>query len=121
MNLYDFNIPKTHSFVADNIIVSNCGVRTLKSNLTLKDIQDKKQQLADSLFKTVPAGLGSKGDIHLTMDEIDEVLVKGAEIAVNGKEGKHNISIIEAIYESIETGQEVTLRFKPTRCKLGVL
>lgn len=38
---------------------------------------------------------------------------------VDGLEGRKSIELVNAIYESIETGKEVFLRFKPTRCKLG--
>ncbi len=38
---------------------------------------------------------------------------------VDGLEGRKSIELINAIYESIETGKEVALRFNPTRCKLG--
>jgi len=61
----------------------NCGVRTLKTDLTKSDVEKKKKELADSLFKTIPAGLGSTGDIRLPVDQIDEILVKGAEYAVD--------------------------------------
>ncbi len=81
--VYDFNIPETHSFVADCIVVSNCGVRTLSTKLTEEDINKDKEKLADTLFKIIPAGLGSKGDIKLALHEIDEVLVKGAKYAVD--------------------------------------
>lgn len=40
---------------------------------------------------------------------------------VDGIEGRKSLELISAIYESIETGSEVTLRFKPNRCKLGIL
>jgi len=60
----------------------NCGVRTLKTNLTIKDLEKKKKELAEKLFQTIPAGLGSTGKIKLTKDEIDEVLVKGANFAI---------------------------------------
>ncbi len=74
----------------------NCGVRTLKTSLKRKDIEDKKNQLADALYQTVPAGLGSKGDIRLSMSEIDEVLVKGAEYCVeNGYGTKEDLKFIE--------------------------
>ena len=39
----------------------NCGVRLIKTDLTLEDIGDKKNQLIDELYKNVPSGLGSKG------------------------------------------------------------
>lgn len=38
---------------------------------------------------------------------------------VDGFEGRKSLELISAIYESIETGKEVFLRFKPTKCKLG--
>jgi predicted dehydrogenase len=38
---------------------------------------------------------------------------------VDGLEGRKSLELISAIYESIETGKEVHLRFRPERCKLG--
>jgi predicted dehydrogenase len=39
---------------------------------------------------------------------------------VDGLEGRKSLELISAIYESIETGREATLRFAPKRCKLGM-
>jgi predicted dehydrogenase len=39
---------------------------------------------------------------------------------VDGLEGRKSLELISAIYESIETGHEIPLRFKPKRCKLGI-
>ncbi len=38
---------------------------------------------------------------------------------VDGLTGRKSLELITAIYESIETGKEVFLRFKPIKCKLG--
>jgi UDP-N-acetyl-2-amino-2-deoxyglucuronate dehydrogenase len=38
---------------------------------------------------------------------------------VDGLEGRKSLELINAIYESVESGQEVALRFKPKRSKLG--
>jgi UDP-N-acetyl-2-amino-2-deoxyglucuronate dehydrogenase len=38
---------------------------------------------------------------------------------VDGLEGRRSLELISAIYESIETGREVQLRFVPSRCQLG--
>jgi predicted dehydrogenase len=38
---------------------------------------------------------------------------------VDGLAGRRSLELISAIYESIETGKEVPLRFRPTRCRLG--
>lgn len=39
---------------------------------------------------------------------------------VDGLEGRKSLELISAIYESVETGREVSLRFQPSRCRLGV-
>lgn len=39
---------------------------------------------------------------------------------VDGLEGRKSLELITAIYESIETGEEVSLRFDPKRCRLGL-
>jgi predicted dehydrogenase len=39
---------------------------------------------------------------------------------VDGLEGRKSLELISAIYESIETGKEIFLRFNPKRCKLGI-
>ncbi len=38
---------------------------------------------------------------------------------VDGLAGRRSLELISAIYESIETGREVSLRFRPSRCRLG--
>ena len=38
---------------------------------------------------------------------------------VDGLEGRKSLELINAIYESIETGKEVHMRFRPKFCKLG--
>jgi predicted dehydrogenase len=40
---------------------------------------------------------------------------------VDGLEGRKSLELISAIYESIETGNEITLRFQPKKCKLGII
>lgn len=39
---------------------------------------------------------------------------------IDGLEGRKSLELISAIYESIETGQEIFLRFRPKKCKLGM-
>ena len=40
---------------------------------------------------------------------------------VDGLEGRKSLELISAIYESIETGREIQMRFRPKRCRLGVV
>lgn len=60
----------------------NCGVRSFRTGLTRDDVRGKEEKLADALFQTVPAGLGSTGELRLNEQEIDRVLREGASYAV---------------------------------------
>jgi len=39
---------------------------------------------------------------------------------VDGLEGRKSLELITALYESIETNADVQLRFRPSRCRLGI-
>lgn len=74
----------------------NCGLQTMKTLLTLKDIKGNEKILAEELYNEVPAGLGSQGKIKLTLDEMDELLVKGAEFVIERNFGlKEDLEFIE--------------------------
>ncbi|HEX9871947.1 MAG TPA: RtcB family protein [Candidatus Tectomicrobia bacterium] len=60
----------------------SCGVRTLHTGLTAKAIQPVQVQLADALFRDVPAGLGRTGHVHLDLQGMDAMLSGGARWAV---------------------------------------
>lgn len=60
----------------------SCGVRTLHTGLTAKAIQPVQAPLADALFRTILAGLGRRGQVHLDLQEMDAMLAGGARWAV---------------------------------------
>ncbi|HBR09661.1 RtcB family protein [Candidatus Bipolaricaulota bacterium] len=60
----------------------NCGVRLLTTPLVRNELAGKEKRVADDLFRTVPAGLGSKGDFRLSPAEVDVLLCQGARFAV---------------------------------------
>jgi len=60
----------------------NCGVRLLRTNLTEEEVRPKIEQLIDELFVNIPSGLGSKGKIRVSEKELDKVLIKGSQWAV---------------------------------------
>lgn len=47
----------------------NCGVRMLRSNLNISDLAanpELKEKLCDELFKSIPVGVGCRGEINLS-------------------------------------------------------
>ncbi len=101
---YGFPIGGIAAFNSENGVVSpggigfdiNCGVRLIKTNLTEKDIKGKEQELLEELFKQVPAGIGSKGQLKIDKRQLIEVMKKGSKWAVeNGFGWKQDIENTE--------------------------
>ncbi len=61
----------------------NCGVRLIKTNLNEKDVRPRLKDLISELFKSIPSGVGSKGAVKLSSSDLDEVLVRGVQWAVD--------------------------------------
>ena len=54
-------------------------------------------------------------------EDIVHAILNDTRSLVDGLEGRKSLELITALYESIETGKEVFLRFHPKLCKLGHL
>lgn len=52
-------------------------------------------------------------------EHVVECISNNGPNLVDGLVGRKSLELINAIYESIETGKEVNLRFQPKHCKLG--
>ena len=74
----------------------SCGVRTVKTGMTREQMEPQLTKLVDELFRRVPAGVGSEGLIKLTTSQLDEMLLGGAEWAVQKGYGlKQDLEYIE--------------------------
>ncbi len=60
----------------------SCGIRCLTTNLDLQEAAPFFPRLADALFRDIPAGVGEEGNLRLTVHELDQILLEGAEWAV---------------------------------------
>jgi len=59
----------------------NCGVRLLRTNLTVEQVKPKLKDLLESIFLNVPSGIGESGKIKLSFPELNKILVDGAKWA----------------------------------------
>jgi tRNA-splicing ligase RtcB (3'-phosphate/5'-hydroxy nucleic acid ligase) len=66
----------------------NCGVRLLRTALTVPQVRPHLKALVDALYREVPSGVGSKGGISLSGSEMTEVLAGGAAWAVGRGYGR---------------------------------
>lgn len=80
--VYDFTMDFAHhNFVANQFVVSNCGVRLLSSQVTYEQAQSLLDDLASSLNRHCPSGVGSTGEIKLNQEELDRVCREGSRWA----------------------------------------
>ncbi|MHA1794245.1 MAG: RtcB family protein [Promethearchaeota archaeon] len=93
---YGFNIGGVAATLKDEGAVSpggvgydiNCGVRLLRTNLTLSDVKPNIRHLLNTLFRNVPSGVGSSGKIgNITYENLDELLETGVEWAIKNGYG----------------------------------
>lgn len=66
----------------------NCSVRLLKTNLTLKNLEGKKEKIAKSLQEKIPSGVGRGSPFQLTKKQLDGILEGGAQRLIEMGYGK---------------------------------
>ncbi|NCA92108.1 RtcB family protein [bacterium] len=60
----------------------NCGIRLLKTSLFENDIRPKLCDIVNGLYRAIPLGIGSKGDIKVTAKEEAQIFEKGLQWAL---------------------------------------
>ncbi|RJP71371.1 MAG: RtcB family protein [Candidatus Abyssobacteria bacterium SURF_17] len=66
----------------------NCGVRLMRTNLSIQDVRPKLRELVTELFQTIPTGVGAKGAIEkLSVSDQRKLIMKGSQWAVDRGHG----------------------------------
>ncbi len=82
--VYDFTVEhEDHNFVANGFVVSNCGVRLLKTNLFLDDVKHHLRDLVKSLFHSIPAGVGKLGKYKFNPVETRKLMGEGVKFVID--------------------------------------
>ncbi|MFA7709869.1 MAG: RtcB family protein [Candidatus Neomarinimicrobiota bacterium] len=102
---YGFPIGGVAAFDIEEGIISpggvgydiNCGVRLMRTNLTLADLKKSVKDLIAGIFSNVPSGIGSHGAIRkLSRRDLEQVALEGASWAVkNGFGDSADLEYIE--------------------------
>jgi tRNA-splicing ligase RtcB len=93
---YGFPIGGVAAFDLDGGVISpggvgydiNCGVRLLRTDFMEQDVTARRKELLSEIFGEVPAGVGKGGVTKLNRSVLKEILVKGAEWAVENGYGR---------------------------------
>jgi tRNA-splicing ligase RtcB len=61
----------------------NCGMRLVRTNLTLPEVSPRIKELVNTLFQMVPSGVGSKGALKVNKKEFVNVVEQGSRWCVS--------------------------------------
>ncbi len=101
---YGFAIGGVAAFNMDEGIISPggvgydiaCGVRLVRSDLHADDVVERLPALVHELSRSIPAGVGRKGDIRLDRRQMEEMMSRGVPWAVDrGLGWKEDLDRIE--------------------------
>lgn len=92
---YGFPIGGTAAFEDKDGIISpggvgfdiNCGVRLLSTELKYEDVNDKLEEIAKEIYRTVPVGVGSTSNLKLKKKDFKEICQNGAKWAIENGYG----------------------------------
>ncbi len=74
----------------------NCGMRLVKTGLTVDEVKPRIKELVDRLYNAIPAGVGSTGFLKLSRQEFREVVEQGAQWCVrNGYGWNEDLELTE--------------------------
>jgi tRNA-splicing ligase RtcB len=88
---YGFPIGGVAAFRADRGVISpggigfdiNCGMRLVRTDLTVEEVRPRLRELVEALFKAVPCGVGTTGFLRLSRDDFRHIMVEGARWVVD--------------------------------------
>jgi tRNA-splicing ligase RtcB len=66
----------------------NCGVRLLRTGLAASDVRPRMRDLINHIFRDVPCGTGGEGSVRITWPQLDDLLVRGAQWAIDNGHGE---------------------------------
>jgi predicted dehydrogenase len=101
-----------------SVVIGGFAVNELKTWKFVDQNTEDERNMIDQYSVNPPNVYGFGHQAYLT--NVVESITKKQSALVDGLEGRKSLELITAIYESIETGKEVSLRFNPEKSKLGL-
>ncbi|MBU4486682.1 MAG: Gfo/Idh/MocA family oxidoreductase [Candidatus Delongbacteria bacterium] len=99
------------------VVIGGFAVNKMETwNFTGQSKEDRDKILKE--FAENPPNVYGFGHIRY-IEHVLNCIENNKQALVDGLEGRKSLELINAIYESAETGKEVNLKFKPKRSKLG--
>ena len=92
---YGFPIGGVAAFSIEDGVISpggigfdiNCGMRLITTNLKIDEVKPRLRELINVLFRSVPAGVGAKGILKVSVSEFKEVMKRGVDWCIENGYG----------------------------------
>ncbi|HTY43730.1 MAG TPA: RtcB family protein [Patescibacteria group bacterium] len=87
---YGFPIGGVAAFDMDKGVISpggvgydiNCSVRVLRTNLKRQDIEKKKKEIVEGIYRKIPSGVGRGSSFNISRKELNKLLEQGTRYIV---------------------------------------
>jgi len=100
-----------------SVVIGGFAVNKMETwNFTGQSKEERDKVLKE--YAENPPNVYGFGHIRY-IEHVLDCIENNKQALVDGLEGRKSLELINAIYESAETGKEVELKFKPRRSKLG--
>lgn len=102
-----------------SVVIGGFAVNKLETWNFADESEDERNSVIRECSETPPNVYGFGHKRYL--EHVLECIENNTKALVDGFEGRRSLELINAIYESAETGTEVNLKFMPKKCRLGIL
>lgn len=100
-----------------SVVINGFAVNKME-NWQFENLSTEESAKIISKYAEMPPNVYGFGHIRYLENVID-CIKNNRKALVDGFEGRKSLELINAMYESAETGKEIFLRFEPKRSKLG--
>jgi len=100
-----------------SVVIGGFAVNKMETWNFTGQSKDERDKILQEYAENPPNVYGF-GHIRY-IEHVLDCIRNNKQALVDGLEGRKSLELINAIYESAETGKEVELKFKPRRSKLG--
>jgi tRNA-splicing ligase RtcB (3'-phosphate/5'-hydroxy nucleic acid ligase) len=92
---YGFPIGGVAAFDIDDGVISpggigfdiNCGMRLITTDLKVSEVKPRLRELINELFRAVPAGVGAKGILKVSVSEFKDIMRRGVDWCIENGYG----------------------------------
>ncbi|XDD51547.1 Gfo/Idh/MocA family protein [Leptospira sp. WS92.C1] len=100
-----------------SVVIGGFAVNNIQTWKFAKEAEEDKQIMEK--YSVNPPNVYGYGH-QAYYEHVVDCIINQKSALVDGLKGRKSLELIMAMYESIETGKEVFLRFQPKECKLGI-